>query len=348
MFYRLFRWLNIILIGLTLLAYLSPFVAPYTFWPISLLGLTYPWLLLFNLLFVLGWIAVRNRYFLMSLGCIFAGYNHLTNFVGIELSNPEVAGNSIRVMSYNVYDLRNLEKSDNGRKGAGDYLPFGEFLDAAGPLDILCVQECGVQNTNTIAEMHEMPHQFHYSGRGTAIISRHPIRNKGQIEFEKTNNSCVWADIDIDGKTYRVYSLHLQSNFISSEASQLAKEGDLQERETWVGIKGILGKYRHFAAKRVTQAERVASHIKGSPHPVILCGDFNDTPLSKAYRVLSENMVDGFQQKGHGIGTTYGGLIPSLRIDYILNDPRLEVLEYRTFRQPFSDHYPVMSVLVPN
>ncbi|MCB0704381.1 MAG: endonuclease/exonuclease/phosphatase family protein [Saprospiraceae bacterium] len=345
MFYRLFRWLNIFLIVVTLLGYLAPYVNPNVVWPVSLLGLAYPWLLLFNLLFIVAWLIARNRYFLMSLTCVLLGFSHLTNFVGIEFATPAVLPGSIRVMSYNIYDLRGLPKTEGERSEEKALSPFWEFLTEAGPFDILCTQESGIKSTKKIAEHLKMPYFHQFPDRGTGIISRYPIINKGQIDFEKTNNSCIWADIEIDGKVLRVYSLHLQSNFISSQASQIAKEGDLQEKETWVGIKGILGKYKHFAGLRVQQATRVEAHIKGSPHPVILCGDFNDTPLSKAYHILSENMVDGFQEKGHGIGTTYGGLIPTLRIDYILHDPRFTVLEYRTFREDYSDHYPVYARL---
>jgi endonuclease/exonuclease/phosphatase family metal-dependent hydrolase len=337
---RIFRWLNVLLILLTLLSYLSPYVNPQTFWPISLLGLAYPWLLLLNLLFAIGWGLQRKRYAFMSLACIVAGIGHLTNFIGFDLSESAVHPGSIPVLSYNIYGFRGLPTGENGR--GADTADFWAFLEETGPIDIICLQEAKEHHTEEFVDVLKYPHHFQYAGRGTSILSKYPIRNKGKIEFPESNNSCLWADVDINGKVIRVYNVHLQSNFISNEAGRLAREGDLQESETWKGIRGILGKYRRFAAMRVEQAERVASHIKGSPHPVLVCGDFNDTPLSKAYRILSSGLVDGFQQKGRGLGTTYGGIIPSLRIDYILSDPRLQVIDYRIFHESFSDHYPIL------
>ena len=55
-------------------------------------------------------------------------------------------------------------------------------------------------------------------------------------------------------------------------------------------------------------------------------------------RLISENM-----SLFSILGTTYGGIIPSLRIDYILLDPRIETIDHRIFRKPYSDHYPVLT-----
>jgi endonuclease/exonuclease/phosphatase family metal-dependent hydrolase len=71
-------------------------------------------------------------------------------------------------------------------------------------------------------------------------------------------------------------------------------------------------------AMRARQAEILREHIAASPHPVIVCGDFNDTPLSYSYRLMSKGLKDSFMEKGWGLGTTYAGALPALRIDYIL------------------------------
>ena len=70
------------------------------------------------------------------------------------------------------------------------------------------------------------------------------------------------------------------------------------------------------------------------PH---LCGDLNDTPNSYVYGILSEGLTDTFRERGLGIGTTFSGALPFLRIDYVLTDPRIKVYSCRVARGPWSD-----------
>jgi endonuclease/exonuclease/phosphatase family metal-dependent hydrolase len=46
-----------------------------------------------------------------------------------------------------------------------------------------------------------------------------------------------------------------------------------------------------------------------------------------------------------GMGTTYAGKIPLLRIDYIFADQNLEVATFDIVKDPFSDHYAVISTI---
>ena len=57
-----------------------------------------------------------------------------------------------------------------------------------------------------------------------------------------------------------------------------------------------------------------------SPYPVIVAGDFNDTPVSYAYRKIRKGLNDSFVNSGYGAGFTYKGNYPPNRIDYILYD----------------------------
>ena len=103
--------------------------------------------------------------------------------------------------------------------------------------------------------------------------------------------------------------------------------------------------YRAYR-KRALQANLVKSYIEKSPHPLIVCGDFNDTPLSYVYRTMSDGLRDAFVQSGIGLGTTYYGVFPSYRIDYILFSPKYRAVQYNTIRKNYSDHYPIRARLV--
>ncbi|HEV3325461.1 MAG TPA: endonuclease/exonuclease/phosphatase family protein, partial [Puia sp.] len=89
------------------------------------------------------------------------------------------------------------------------------------------------------------------------------------------------------------------------------------------------------------QAVEVRATLDKSPHPGIICGDFNDVPNSYTYATIRGNWQDSWLQKGFGIGRTYVNISPTLRIDYILADPRFTVLQCRKIPLPWSDHNPV-------
>ena len=64
----------------------------------------------------------------------------------------------------------------------------------------------------------------------------------------------------------------------------------------------------------------------------------NDTPISYAYNEFNRLYVDAFTKSGFGIGGTYIGKIPFLRIDYIWHDKTLESFNFQTHQEPLSDH----------
>ena len=89
----------------------------------------------------------------------------------------------------------------------------------------------------------------------------------------------------------------------------------------------------------------ILNHISQSPHPVILAGDFNDTPQSFMYnKIKNSGFCDAFQQAGHGLGTTYAGYVPLLRIDYNFAQKNyFRVLKHEVIDARMSDHYPQVS-----
>jgi endonuclease/exonuclease/phosphatase family metal-dependent hydrolase len=100
---------------------------------------------------------------------------------------------------------------------------------------------------------------------------------------------------------------------------------------------------RQAYIQRAEQVDILAKHIQSSPYPVIVCGDFNDTPVSYTYNKLSKNLQDAFVESGSGIGNTFRGNFPYVRIDYVLYSPSLKLHHYHTEKVNWSDHFPVMT-----
>lgn len=342
---RALRWANAVLVLLTLSSYLSIYLDPGLFWPISILALFYPWLLLLNIIFIISWVFLRKPYFFYSLGCILVGWHFLSNFVGFNLeSTTSNTDNAIRVMSYNCHALHPVK----GPRGSWKIHHLSQLV-AEQEADIVFFQEFPILSriadplAKELAEKCGLKYTYREPRKSLALFSKYPIGKKNVKYFTNDANGYQYADLSIDEQTIRVYNIHLQTNALSGIANKVAKEGNLQEKETWLQIKGMIGRYKKSAKTRGQQAGEIATGIQRSPHPVILGGDLNDVPFSYTYHQLSKNLQDAFTEKGSGLGITFNGSIPALRIDYLLSSPSFKVLDHKILEEDRSDHFPIIS-----
>lgn len=338
---NLLRWANIGLILVTCLAYLSPFVDPRTFWPFSILGLIFPVLFLLHMGFIFGWLFLKKWYFALSIACLLLGYRSVANL--IQFNTPQSSNQHIRIFTNNILSGHYIGGTHGKNETASQYL--AEYIRQQ-EASIVCLQEClaSEKEINRLATLLAPDYQtYHVRNTRLFIASKYPIVNKGDIGFLNNVNGCIFVDVEIAEQKVRVYNVHLLTNRVTDLADKVAQEGDLQEKETWVNVRGIFGGYKRAAQGRVAQAEQIRQHIAQSPYPVIVCGDFNDVPQSFSYRLLSDNLQDSFRAKGSGLGTTFAGNLPMLRIDYILSSPSFTIFSHRVPRSDRSDHYPVIA-----
>jgi endonuclease/exonuclease/phosphatase family metal-dependent hydrolase len=129
------------------------------------------------------------------------------------------------------------------------------------------------------------------------------------------------------------------------ERSFLDELTDSGESETLGEIKSISASLRKGFITRSIQAKLVKKNIDSSPYPVLVTGDFNDTPVSYSYRRIRRGLNDSFVTSGYGAGFTYKGNYPANRIDYILYDNELESRSFNILKVKYSDHYPVVAWL---
>ncbi len=339
------RCLNIVVVIATVGAYLAPYISPESFWPLTFFGMLFPWLLLFNVIFVIGNLVFRSKWIFLSLAFIVLGIHHINTFLGFRPIKSFAEEESFILASYNMAQGKFLESKDTKMQKQNNLI-FNRFLERSIAPQILCLQEMNQPLPEQAIQDLNLPYSYYLYERGTGIFSTYRILDKGAIQFENARtNGCIWVDLDVHGERLRVYNVHLQSNRISSSTDKLIQEADFQEKSTYRNIYHIFGNIKGASKTRVHQAKLVQEHIQNCPYPVILAGDFNDTPLSYTYRQLSQGFNDGFCKKGYGFATTYAGAIPALRIDYILAQEQLRFLDYWIPRAPYSDHYPIVSRL---
>lgn len=212
---------------------------------------------------------------------------------------------------------------------------------------VFCIQEyTNVSGDKKVSDSYKEYFPYVAYGReDMAIYSRYPITGSKKIEFEQTNNSAMWANINVNGKTIRVYNVHLETtgfNRTLHQAAKLMNKGINVENNAL--INAIYGNYTLGMIIRAGQANMVAMDIRNSNIPSILCGDFNDVPYSYVYNTMLGEMVDGFKECGKGFMQTYRGKKP-VRIDYIFHDKSMNGVAYYTSELTYSDHLPVFMTL---
>ena len=359
-------WFNRIVMGMNwfvisglLLSCFAPYVSPAVFWPLAFFGLVQPVFVLLNLVFLLGWMIRRKRQVFYSLAVLLLSIPADRKEFHINFSGPSKAGNPIVVMSYNVklFDLYNWTGNKQTRNKMFTMLKENQS-------GILCLQEFfnqdsgSFRNLDSLKKLLQLPNvhteytiTLHNNDHwGVATFSKYPIVNSGKIVFNNRNNNiCIYTDMLINNDTVRVYNMHLQSiSFGYADYKFLDKMASGEEADSEVeSSKNILRRMKRASVKRARQAESIAEHIASCPYPVIVCGDFNDTPVSYSYHVISDGLEDAFLEKGSGFGKSFANPLPFPRIDYILHSPGFHALDFRIIREEqLSDHYPVVSKLV--
>ncbi len=339
-------------------SYLAPYIAPSTFWPIAFLGLVFPILYLIQVVFLVFWLLFNRKYafytFIFLLLGIFSVNKNIAYSFGEN--NKQKTKNEISILTFNVkvfdlYDWKNNKKS---------FKIFKDYLKNSGA-DVLCLQEFYSDDDNEYINQDELAKEIEYKYKtvfitkklnkthnwGIAIYSKFPIINTGNIKFEnKANNAVQFADIKIKNDTIRVFNAHLQSVHFSENDYELVEKLKNEQIAEVKGSKKIASRLKKAFLKREKQVQKLRSEIEKSNYKTIVCGDFNDTPNSYTYQQISSVLKDSFLEKGQGIGATYNGKIPFLRIDYIFV-PKLCYISYTKVDQSIkqSDHFPVITTI---
>lgn len=344
--------LFIILLALTMslsvalfIAYLTPHVAPSTFGSLTIVGIFAPILYIGVAICLLMWI-VMGRWRIA--GCValmlIPGLFRFTDFYNVELHRyveQKPSRNSFTLMSYNVRGFRN----DSSNRAVDGYV---EYFSGADVADIVCFQEyaldmpCVERIDSLFKARYSKVYLEDVVETGDVVLrtySRYPIIASGAISGEGRGTS-QWVDIVIKNDTLRIFNNHLYTMNISSEDSSDIEQGRiLQDGER---MRSIVDRIAKNSSVRADFVDTLSMVIDNTPYRRVICGDFNDTPMSYVYSALKQNHVDAFEECGRGYGYTFRPMYGTLRIDYILHSPELETESYVAGDDVLlSDHLPI-------
>jgi len=264
---------------------------------------------------------------------LLVGFSFMSKWYRFSPVNSPKEKSDFTITSYNVRLFNKYRWLDNDSVLSD----IKKFANNDNP-DILCLQEFSDSGND---QFNNYPFRaIHYVNKkqsyGNAIFSKYPIIQSQLIRFENSDNNVIFADIQKEKDTIRIYSMHLQSIQITEDIAKI--ESELTQKKSEI----IFKKLSNAFTKQQKQAIILQNHIKKCNYPVILCGDLNNSAFSYVYRTIKGKLNDAFEQAGKGFGKSYVFRYYPARIDYIFYHQSLHIKEFTTFHDiELSDHYPI-------
>ena len=323
------------------LGLLARFIPPDALWPPAIVALVLPALLALTLGY-LAYTLLSRRWAKavfpgLILLCSLPLLPQLFSFGGSTAGE----GSTVTVLTSNARGFR-----DDAYQWVA-HERVGRYLREVAP-DVLLVQECyrsgHAESGAEVIKAASGLGKRHQPDRGPLATFADDLQFVSDQYSRNGLNGLLVSDVKTDIGTVRVINAHLQSNQISDMATELGQGESLEENVDRTG--SMLMNYGQAAARRARQAEELRRIVRESPHPVIVGGDFNDVPSSYTYRrSLSPRLRDAWVEAGFGMGTTFSGPLPGLRIDYLMVDTALQIHSIRKVETGFSDHYALEAIL---
>lgn len=344
-----------ILIGANIVSALGMLVTGYSYIidPMKLslaavLGIFFPIFLAINILFLIFWLFINRKTALLPVATLLICYSPVKKYIGINI--PEsIPAETIKVMSYNVLNFHGMQDTptDDLKDKMVDFLVSSDC-------DILCLQEA---NENTLPQEYKdrlnakYPNSHIDNKRGQlnsmALYSKYPIVWSDTIAYEsKTNISVAYFLMTPVGKTL-VINNHLESNHLSIEERNQFKNmvtGEMKTDSVGRHSKSLIAKLTESSLVRNRQAKAVAKFVNSHKDmPIILCGDFNETPISFNHHTIGKNLTDCFVSSGIGPGWSYCHNGMRVRIDNIMCSSHFKPYGCKVLSNiHYSDHFPIV------
>ncbi len=341
---------NVMSALLLLVCALSSYLNPADYPKMALLGLSFPILLLLNLAFILFWLIFSVRYvWVPFVGMLFSLY-YIYDYCPVNISE-EKPENVLKLLTYNTNFFGQGEVDAKGDYPVLDYLTGSEA-------DIVCIQEGNPWGKLTLKEVDDAMKKRGYNirrlddGRSEflSVYSRLPVLSVERVTYKTSSNGSIAVKLLYEKDTILLINNHFESYKLTREDKIKYKEliKDPENDQAGQNSKALLGKMAKASGLRGPQVDSVINYIKKENVPsVIVCGDFNESPISYSCRRLSSMMMSSaYRQSGNGLGLSYNQSGFYFRIDHIFVSDDWQTYDtYVDKSAVWSDHYPLITYL---
>ena len=315
---------------------------------LSTMGMAFPFFLLVNIAFLFFWLIFKWRMIWISVLGLVCAYVPINIYMPLN-SKQDLPEGALKLVSYNVCAYGGNYKYEQGFETVLKYFVEQEP-------DIICVQE----DVDTWRRYVFREYEKHWAYNDTIVIcnsvesfntlgihTRFPIIKRERIEYASlANGSAAWW-LKVGKDTLVVVNNHFEgchlNNDDRAQYRQIIK-GELPSDSARAESKLLLIKLAEANAKRSNQVRAVLRYVEEhSQYPIIVCGDFNDNPISYSRHAMAEQLTDCFRETGRGIGLSYNQKAFSFRIDHIFCSKQLQPYNCKVDDEmDASDHYPIL------
>lgn len=322
---------------------ICPLINPATFVWTAFFGLGF-WLIFFAnviILIILIFLKSRRTLLIPIIGLLLSIPGFVKSYSFGEKKDCEA---QIKVMTYNVGVFRDYKV--HSRSVSEVKKSLVNFIKEHNP-DVICLQESGTWPNNTAKDFSKTIGYKYYSyniNNGNSYFSKYPIKNVKEFNDDRLGKFADMKKIVVDNDNYfYLINCHFNSFGISKQEIEYINDAKNIVKESETYGKSVIYKLRKGFERRTRSTDLLLENLPDETIPLIICGDFNDTPLSYTYnRISKAGLQDAFITTSKGIGKTYCGALPLLRIDYFWYNDKIEVVDYERIKQTTSDHYPLI------
>ncbi len=306
-------------------------------------GLAFPVFLCLNLAFLVFWIVFKWRMTAIPVVAFLVAYAPIRTYIPINNAG-ETPPEAMKVLSYNV----------QGFNAQGDNYDFNAIIGyiKESNADIVCLQEAvaGYDKADSILKQ-TYPHSCvtrigKRQDNALALFTRYPIVRTESIGYASEGNGSAAYFLKKGNDTILVVNNHFESNCLTLDEKLRYEEmlkGEMGQDTVRKESRKLLHKLAAAAKRRAPQADSVHKYIEEhSQYPTIVCGDFNDCPISYTRRTVAKGLTDCYTSSGNGLGLSYNQRGFYVRIDNIMCSPHFKAYGCKVDNNiESSDHYPI-------
>ena len=305
-----------------------------TFWEFyryPFLNLMVPVIAFVNMVFFVFWVIKFKWPFILFIFSVLIGFKEWRKLYKFP-NNAIPVSNGIKVMSFNVRLFNSYQWIDAKEVPKS----IENFIQKESP-DLVCLQEYSKEFS---PKFKNYPYRYVKSSKkngqnGLCILSKYKLFNPRYIDFEKSNNSAIYADFFYKMDTVRVYNVHLESLSINLKDTLFTQKHSQK----------IVERIQSVIQKQQLQIEQFEEIDQKNKYPTIICTDLNNNAFSQPYNRLKNNRQDAFTLSGDGLGATYKLAYFPFRIDFIFTDSKFNVINFTTHDLKLSDHKPISALM---